>query len=172
MDKKIRKIIIAALFAALAFCATFVIKIPTLTGGYVHLGDSIVLLSGWLLGPLFGTLAAALGSALSDLIGGYSTYILPTFIIKGTMALIAWCMMKLFSKKNFIFTIMSGTMAGIFMVAGYYLVEAVFLGYGFGGALVSVVPNIVQGVFGAVSASLLARIFEKNKTLRGFIEKK
>ena len=170
MDKKIRKIIIAALFAALAFCATFVIKIPTLTGGYVHLGDSIVLLSGWLLGPLFGTLAAALGSALSDLIGGYSTYILPTFIIKGTMALIAWCMMKLFSKKNFIFTIMSGTMAGIFMVVGYYLVEAVL--YGFAGALVSVVPNIVQGVFGAVSASLLARIFEKNKTLRGFIEKK
>ena len=168
MDKKIRKIIIAALFAALAFCATFVIKIPTLTGGYVHLGDSIVLLSGWLLGPLFGTLAAALGSALSDLIGGFPIYILPTFIIKGTMALIAWCMMKLFSKKNFIFTIMSGTMAGIFMVVGYYLVEAVL--YGFAGALVSVVPNIVQGVFGAVSASLLARLFESNKTLRGFIQ--
>ena len=86
------------------------------------------------------------------------------------MALIAWCMMKLFLKKNFIFTIMSGIAAGIFMVAGYYLVEAVFLGYGFGGALVSVVPNIVQGVFGAVSASLLARLFESNKTLRGFIQ--
>ena len=88
MNKKLKKIIISALFAALTFCATFVVKIPTPTGGYVHLGDSIVLLSGWLLGPVFGTLAAALGSALSDLLGGYPTYILPTFIIKGLMALI------------------------------------------------------------------------------------
>ena len=172
MHDRLRKIIISALFAALTFCATFVIKIPTPTGGYVHLGDSIVLLSGWLLGPVFGTLSAAIGSALSDLIGGYSTYILPTFIIKGVMALVAWCMMKLFLKKNFIFTIMSGIAAGIFMVAGYYLVEAVFLGYGFGGAIVSIVPNIVQAVFGAVSATLLIKLFEKNKTLRGFIEKK
>ncbi len=171
MDKKLKKIIISALFAALTFCATFVIKIPTPTGGYVHLGDSIVLLSGWLLGPVFGTLSAALGSALSDLLGGYPTYILPTFVIKGLMALLAWCFLKLLPKKNFVFTAVSGIVGCIVMVAGYYLVEATFLGYGFAGALASVVPNIVQGVFGAVSAALLAKLFDTNKTLRGFIEK-
>lgn len=166
MNKRLKKIIISALFAALTFCATFVVKIPTPTGGYVHLGDSIVLLSGWLLGPVFGTLAAALGSALSDLLGGYPTYILPTFIIKGLMAFLAWCILKLLPRRNFVFTAVSGIVGCIVMVSGYYLVEAVFLGYGFAGALVSVVPNIVQGVFGAVSATLLYGIFEKNKFLK------
>ena len=169
MHDRLRKIIISALFAALTFCATLVTKIPT-TYGYVHLGDSIVLLSGWLLGPVFGTLAAALGSALSDLLGGYPTYILPTLIIKGLMALIAWVMMRIVGKKGILFTILSGIVSGIVMVAGYYLVEATFLGYGFAGALVSVVPNIVQAVFGVVSATLLHSIFIRNRVLREFIK--
>lgn len=168
MNKKLKKFIISALFAALTFCATFVVKIPTPTGGYVHLGDSIVLLSGWLLGPVFGTLAAALGSALSDLLGGYSTYILPTFIIKGLMALLAWCTYRIFSngRRTLVFSILSGLLGGVIMVAGYYLVEAIFLGYGFAGALAGVIPNAVQAVFGAVSATLLYGIFEKNKFLK------
>ena len=50
-DSKIRKLVMAALLAALTYVATTVIKIPTPTGGYVHPGDGMVLLSGWLLGP-------------------------------------------------------------------------------------------------------------------------
>lgn len=49
-DSKIRKLVMAALLAALTYVATTVIKIPTPTGGYVHPGDGMVLLSGWLLG--------------------------------------------------------------------------------------------------------------------------
>ncbi len=170
MDKKIKKIIISALFAALTFCATFVIKLPTPTGGYVHLGDSIVLLSGWLLGPVWGALAAAVGSALSDLLGGYSTYVLPTFIIKGFVALIAWGTYSLLSKKNLVFTVISGVLGGIVTVVGYYLVEAIFLGYGFVGALVGIIPNVVQAFFGAVCAMIIMQIFKKNKALHSFIE--
>ncbi len=170
MHDRLRKIIISALFAALTFCATFVIKIPTPTGGYVHLGDSIVLLSGWLLGPVFGSLSAALGSALSDLIGGYSTYILPTFIIKGLMALLAWLMVRVVGKRSLVSIVLSGVISGTVMVAGYYLVEAIFLGYGFAGALVSVVPNIVQAVFGVISATVLHSIFVRNKFLREIIK--
>jgi uncharacterized membrane protein len=161
--------VFAALFAALTFCATIVMPIKTLTGGYVHLGDSLVLLSGWILGPVWGTLAAAVGSALADLIGGYSTYILPTFIIKGLMALVAWVIMKLFSKKSFVFAVLSGIVGGVIMVGGYYIVEATFLGYGFAGALVSVVPNIVQAVFCVLSASVLFKILSRNKFVSEFI---
>ena len=67
--------IIAALFAALTCIGTMIIKIPTPTNGYIHPGDGFVLLSGLLLGPVWGALAAGFGSALSDLIGGYFIYV-------------------------------------------------------------------------------------------------
>ena len=40
-DSKIRKLVMAALLAALTYVATTVIKIPTPTGGYVHPGDGM-----------------------------------------------------------------------------------------------------------------------------------
>ena len=73
--------IFTALFAALACVATMVITIPTPTGGFVHLGDGIALLCGWLLGPLFGGVAAALGGMLADLFSGYPLYAPATFLI-------------------------------------------------------------------------------------------
>ena len=66
-DKKIRKLVISALMAALVCVATMVIRIPTPTNGYVNLGDCFVLLSGWLLGPWWGGAAAGIGSMLTDL---------------------------------------------------------------------------------------------------------
>src|SRR5574344_1143290 len=79
---KIQKITITALFAALTFVATMVIKIPTPgTSGYIHPGDALVILSGVFLGPVYGFLAAGLGSMLSDLLGGYFLYAPVTFLI-------------------------------------------------------------------------------------------
>ena len=47
-SEKTVKIVVAAVFAALSCVATMVIQIPTPTGGYVHMGDCIVLLCGLL----------------------------------------------------------------------------------------------------------------------------
>lgn len=56
-NEKLRKIIMSALFAALACVATMIIKIPTPgTSGYIHPGDAIVILSGAILGPVWGYL--------------------------------------------------------------------------------------------------------------------
>ena len=55
------------------------------------------------------------------------------------------------------------------MVGGYYLVEATFLGYGFGGALLSVPANAVQAAFGIVSGVLITEVlFKLNATRRIF----
>ena len=70
------------LFAALVFIATSVLKVPTPTFGYIHLGDGFVLLAGFLLGPVCGGLAAGIGSGLSDLLGGYVVWAPGTFVIK------------------------------------------------------------------------------------------
>ena len=68
-DKKIRKLVLAALLAALVCVATMVVQIPSPMQGYVNLGDCFVLLSGWLLGPGYGAAAAGIGSMLVDLLG-------------------------------------------------------------------------------------------------------
>ena len=79
-----------ALFAALACVATMSIRIPTPgTSGYIHPGDAIVILAGIILGPVYGMLAGGIGSALSDLIGGYFVYVPITLVIKGLVALVS-----------------------------------------------------------------------------------
>ena len=88
-DLRIRKLVYAALMAALTYVATMVIQIPSPMQGYVNLGDCCVLLSGWLLGPWWGGAAAGIGSMLTDLLNGYAHYAPGTFVIKGCMAIAA-----------------------------------------------------------------------------------
>ena len=88
-DKKIRKLVLAALLAALVCVATMVVQIPSPMQGYVNLGDCFVLLSGWLLGPWYGFAAGGIGSMLADLFLGYAHYAPGTLVIKGLMALVA-----------------------------------------------------------------------------------
>ena len=66
---KTKKLVVAALFAALTFTATFFIQFK-LPNGYLNPGDAVVLLGGRILGPLYGGLAAAMGSMLADVISG------------------------------------------------------------------------------------------------------
>ena len=56
---KTKKVVFSAMFAALICVATMIIRIPTI-GGYLNLGDCVVLLSGWVLGPAFGFCAAGI----------------------------------------------------------------------------------------------------------------
>ena len=81
-NQNIKKLVTAALLAAMTCVATMIIKIPTPTFGYIHPGDGFVLLCGVVLGPLPGALAAGIGSMFSDIFSGYVTWAPATFIIK------------------------------------------------------------------------------------------
>ena len=70
-NQKVRKLVLSALMAALVYVATSIIQIPSPVNGYVNLGDCFVLLAGWVLGPVYGSLAAGIGSALADMFTGY-----------------------------------------------------------------------------------------------------
>ena len=94
-----QKIAVTALLAALTCVATMVIKIPSPMKGYLNLGDCVVLTAGWMLSPVYGFLAAGLGSALADLFSGYVVYAPATFLIKGLMALAAYYIYKALNKK-------------------------------------------------------------------------
>ncbi len=166
-----QKMALSAVFAALVFAATSMFKfnIPA-TSGYVHFGDSIVLTAGFLLGPVYGTFAAAIGSMLADILGGYASYALPTFIIKGLMALSAWAVYKIFAKKFRVFgKIFGGIVAVLVMVGGYFFAEAVFMSYGLGAA--SAIPwNLVQGAFGLVTSVIITELLGANKYVANFLK--
>lgn len=153
----------AALIASLACVATMIIKIPSPLKGYINLGDGIVLLAGWALSPAYAFLAAGLGSALADIFSGYVTYAPATFIIKGLMALIAFYGFKFLHNKlgNLPSRIISGVLAEIMMVLGYFVFEG-FL-YGFMPSVVNIPANAVQGVAGIIIGIVLIQIFEKSK---------
>ena len=158
-----QRIVMAALLAALTCVATMIIKIPSPLKGYLNLGDCVVLLAGWMLSPTYGFFAAGLGSALADMFSGYVTYVPATFVIKGLMALIAFYGFKLLHSKlgNISSRIISGIVAEVVMVAGYFIFEG-FL-YGFGPSLVNIPANVIQGVAGLIIGTILVKVFEKSK---------
>ena len=156
MNNNLKKLILAALFAALSCVATMSIRIPTPgTDGYIHPGDAIVILSGVILGPVWGFLAGGIGSALSDLIGGYFIYVPITFVIKGLVALAAGLLYQKIGKnqKSRYIAVILGGVADIILVAGGYFVCEFFI-YG-AGAAASIPANIIQGVGGLVISCIL-----------------
>ena len=99
MKQKIttKKIVMTALLAALTVVGSMLrIKVPSIVGtSAFHLGNIMCALSGLLLGPWFGGLAAGLGSAIYDMMDPvYISECWITFIMKGAyglvVGLIAW----------------------------------------------------------------------------------
>lgn len=162
-DKTIKKLVFAALFAALSCVATMVIRIPTPIGGYIHAGDAVVLLSAFLLGPWWGAAAAGLGSGLADLLAGYGQFVPGTFAIKFIVALLGGLLLNCkFIRSLPVRAIVAGLVGEIFMVFGYLAYEALILGYG--AAAVGGVPmNCIQGAFGVIAGAALFLALSKTK---------
>ena len=89
MNQKLRNLVYTAMLMALCCVATLVIKIPTVTGGYLNAGDIVVVLAALLAGPLYGGVAAGFGSGLADVISGYMSYAPGTLVVKGCAAVVA-----------------------------------------------------------------------------------
>lgn len=158
MNDKMKNIVLGAMFAALTGAATMAVRIPTPgTGGYIHPGDALVILTGIFMGPWWGFLSAGIGSAMSDLLGGYFAYVPITFAIKGLVAAASGILYHSLdrSAKTRMAAVALGGVADVIIVAlGYFICEASFLGYGVGAAA-SVPANIVQGIGGLVISVLL-----------------
>ena len=163
MHSKTKRIVITALVAAMVCVATMIIKIPSPMKGYLNIGDCIVLLCGWLLSPGYGFVAAGLGSALADMFSGYITYAPATFLIKGSMALIAFACFKLMNKRlgRLPSQIIGAVLAEIVMVFGYFVFEGFM--YGFVPSAVNIPANAVQGVAGLILGIILVKVFERLK---------
>ncbi|MCR5627210.1 MAG: ECF transporter S component [Lachnospiraceae bacterium] len=175
-----KKVVFSAMFTALTLIATYVIKIPTPTLGYIHIGDSFVILSSLFLGPLSGPLAAGLGSALSDLLGGYAIWVPGTFIIKFLSALTCAALIrglnKISPQSNSLSTAkiaISGVAGELVMIVGYFFYNIIIISLlngsfntsALSGAITesaAEIPfNIVQGTVGIILALILAPLTKR-----------
>ena len=158
--KKIMQVTVTAILAALICVATMIVQIPIpATGGYANLGDGIILISSFLLPVGCSITAAALGSALADLLLGYVAFIPGTLMIKAFMAFLSWLVLHSFhqietDRKAICAMIFSGIASEVFMVIAYFGYEAVIMGTGLGAAA-GIPGNIGQGICGIIVSCIL-----------------
>ena len=169
-DKKVLSVVIAALFAALTCVATMVITIPLPGVGFFNTGDCFVILSGILLGPVFGPLAAGIGAALADVLLSYVVYAPATFVIKALMALAAFGLFSVLKKAvkapDAIAVVVAGVVAEIIMILGYFVFETAL--YGVAAAVPGLSGNAIQGAVGVILSTVILSVIIRNKYIRGF----
>lgn len=170
-NNSVRKVTVAALFAAMTFVGTIVhIHIPGMITGYVNLGDCFVLVSGILLGPLYGAFAAGIGAGMADFLHGYMYYVPATFVIKALMAVVAYYLYYLFSKGKKEYKtcplVISGIVAEIIMIFGYFFYEgAVMPGINYAAAALGILGNFAQAVLGIVLSVIVIRVMKKTNVI-------
>lgn len=154
-------IITAALMgvmAALVAVTTFAVQIyiPA-TRGYLNFGDIIIFVSALTFGPVVGGFAGGVGSAISDVAGGYAYFAPYTLVIKGVEGFIAGLISNRISYRRDVLAVI---IAGAEMITGYFLAEFFPLQIGWA-ALGEVPANIVQIVAGGVVGLPIALIIRK-----------
>ena len=153
-DMNAKTMAYGGLLAALSLLLTMYVHVPMpMTQGYVHLGDAAVVLSGLVMGP-WGAIPAALGSALADLLSGFGLYAIPTFIIKGAMALAVGAFLKDETGLS-LKCVLVLILCELWMVLGYFVFEGFV--YGWATGVADLLGNAVQGGAGAVLGAVLCQ---------------
>ncbi len=172
MEKKqsisTRKIVFAALMAALTVAGSALrITMPVDIAGTTsfHLGNIMCALSGILLGPWLGGLAAGLGSAIYDMMNPlYISEAWITFLTKGAYGLAPGLLMLLWKKNWNLWKAAIASSAGALVYAALYLGKTYFYsgrllkGLTHEAAMLAVVTKIPATVFNAVIAIIFAPI--------------
>jgi len=159
------RLVHCAFFAALIFLGTQFIKIP-LSIGYIHIGDTFILLAGFFLGGYYGAASSIIGSVLADILSGYIIYAPATFIIKGLMAIIIFAFCKKAVKSKTLLFVLGSAIAEAVMILGYLIYDVIL--YGPSGIVVSLSGNLLQGAGSVIISAVLLLPLEKSKISKLF----
>ncbi|MCI9120564.1 MAG: ECF transporter S component [Oscillibacter sp.] len=170
---QVRQLVTAGVLAALGCAATMALQVPSPTGGYVNLGDAVVLLGAYLLGPAYGAAAGGLGPAMADLLSGYAVYVPATLLIKGVMALLAAGLYRTIGRTGG-GLLACGLAAETVMVLGYWLFGGLLAAASGGGsfglcltaAAAGIPGNLAQGIFGTAASALLVLALRRSASIR------
>ena len=141
-----------AIMTALVTIMTLVIQIPYPgTSGYFNFGDTMVMLGGFLLGPLGGFFAGGVGSALADLISGYTFYAPITLVVKGFEGMaVGYFSYKVKEHVRLSkWDIIGVLVAAIIMLTGYFVAQVILFS-----ALLGVVTAIAVAIGELVTVNL------------------
>lgn len=162
-NSNLKVLIRYSVLIALTTVMTMVIKIPTVaTKGYLNLGDMVVFIAALTMGKKAGLIVGGVGSAMADLLLGYTHYVPITLVVKGLEGYIAGRILETSIGEKW--PIIATATGGIFMALGYFIPQ-IFM-YGKGGAIASLPGNIAQGLFGAITAVVLYKALRKTQSLK------
>ncbi|MEG1658057.1 MAG: ECF transporter S component [Oscillibacter sp.] len=161
---KVKLLVMTGLLAALGCMATMVLRVPSPTGGYMNLGDTVVLLGAYLLGPVYGAVAGGMGPMMADILSGYAVYAPATLVIKAIMGLVAGWLYRVAKDKTG-GVLLTGIVGEIPMVVGYWLFDALLLG-SFAGSAAGLPSNFVQAAFGVAVSTILVLALRKSSYVR------
>lgn len=167
-DQNIRALCLKGVFTALVMAATMVIQIPIpATNGYIHLGDSMILIASVFCGWSYGFVAGGLGSCLADVLTGYEHWAPFTLVIKALMGLLIGKLSHYDGTGRFLSarTVFAAAVGLIWMIIGY-LIGGTVLENSFLVALTSVPSNAVQAVGSFVVFAVLGTALDKAKIRR------
>ena len=168
-DKNIKNMVYTSMFAALICIATFIIKVPSVvTNGYTHLGDGFIFIAVILLGKKNGAWAGAIGASLADIIGGYSIYALPTFIIKGIIGLMMGTVIERLPDTNSRW-VMGAGLGSLWQIFGYYVVGSLMVG-NFITTISEIPGNVIQSVAGIIVAVMFLAVFKNTPIGKEMLE--
>lgn len=167
--------IMTALLMGMIVAMTMVVRVPIpATHGYIHLGDSMVFLAVLVLGKKNGAVAAGVGSALADILGGFAIYGPITLVVKGLMAYVMGAFIEravrngqFSGARAKVITIAGMAIGGVLMVAGYYVAE----GFMYGNWIVplsGVGMNCIQFAVGGVIAFAVSHALENTPAGKRF----
>lgn len=159
----IYKLVLSGLMVAVITAVTYFPMPVPIAHGYVNLGDVFVIIAGVTLGPVYGFMAAGIGSALADILVGFANYAPATFVVKGLMALVVYYILGSRNSAYRLFrTVLATIVSEVIMVTGYFAFELALYG---AGAIASVPGNSIQGICCASIGCLLILIVTKNRYL-------
>jgi len=150
-----REIALTAVLSATYAAAILLMIIPSPTGGYTHIGDFVVFVSGLLFGYRVGGLVGIIGSVAVDLFTGY-----PRWFVSVLAHFLEGFVPGLTKNKPFMLQVVSCIIGGFLMATTYFLVNIYLKGVAL--ALVSYARDLfVQAGVSIVLALIVAKAVKK-----------
>lgn len=154
--KNIKNIVIAALFIAILTIFTMLISIPIGIYGYINLSDFLILLISSIFPMGFSIIVAGIGTALADILLGFSQYAIITFFAKSIEAFIAYYLFqKMKMNKILVYPLATLAMIVIYGLGDVILSLNPFI------FLSSLIANLPQAIICSILAILSINTFKK-----------
>lgn len=149
-------LILTSMAIALVFIATLLlnIRLPiAANGGLVHLGTAMLFIIATLFGPKKGAIAGGVGMGLFDLFSGWTLWAPFSLVTRGLQGYIVGKISWLNGRNggSIGFNILAALVSLPFMLAGYYICEAVLFSSWII-PLASIPGNLVQNIVGLIVA--------------------